>query len=151
MGTAIGIIFLGLVVVVVWVAASSMDKGRISDYVQERGGRVVSINWAPFGVGWFGEKNSRIYEVVYYDLSGNQHFATCKTSLWSGAYWTEDRISHGKAAWYDSLSPGNEPGNPVIGHLPKEATGDDSGELARLREENAHLRQALNVKNQTAD
>ena len=50
-----------------------MDKDRITAYVQERGGRIVSINWAPFGRGWFGEKNDRIYEVVYYDREGQQH------------------------------------------------------------------------------
>ncbi len=146
MGAFIGLFCIALVVIGVRLAAGSMDRDRIAGYVQERGGRVVSINWAPFGVGWFGEKNSRIYEVVYYDTSGNQHFASCKTSIWSGVYWTEDRISHGKAEWYDSLAPGNEPGNPVIGHLPKEAAGDDSGELARLREENARLHQALDAK-----
>ena len=43
------------------------------------------------GRGWFGEKNDRIYEVVYYDSNGEQHLATCKTSLLSGVYWTEDR------------------------------------------------------------
>jgi hypothetical protein len=148
---AVSIIFVILVVVAWWFAASSMDKDRIAAYVGERDGRIVSINWAPFGVGWFGEKNSRIYEVVYYDKAGNQHFATCKTSLLSGVSWTEDRISHGKAAWYDSLSPGNEPGNPVIGHLPKEAAGDNFGEVARLREENARLRQALDEKSPAAE
>ncbi|HZT80353.1 MAG TPA: hypothetical protein VFA26_09030 [Gemmataceae bacterium] len=67
-----------------WVASMSMDKGRITSYVKERGGRIVSINWAPFGKGWFGEEKDRIYEVVYYDREGNQHWATCKTSLFAG-------------------------------------------------------------------
>jgi hypothetical protein len=95
-----------------WLFLKGLDKSRITDYVQDRGGRIVSIGWAPFGKGWFGEKEERIYEVVYYDKGGNQHFATCKTSLFTGVYWTEDRVSHSKSTWYDSLAPGNEPRNP---------------------------------------
>jgi hypothetical protein len=102
----------------------SMDKGRITAYVQERGGRIVSISWAPFGKGWFGDKNDRIYEVVYYDREGNQHWATCKTSLFAGVYWTEDRITHSKAKWYAGLPQKNEPGDPVIRHIPNPAEGE---------------------------
>jgi hypothetical protein len=126
-----------------WLFARSMDRDRITNYVQERGGRIVSISWAPFGKGWFGEKEERIYEVVYYDKAGNQHFATCKTSMWTGVYWTEDRITHNKSQWYDSLAPSNEPGKPLIGQIPKEAGEDEAEELRRLREENARLRQQL--------
>jgi len=121
----------------------SLDKGRITEYIEQRGGRIVSISWAPFGKGWFGEKEERIYEVVYYDQAGSQHFATCKTSLWTGVYWTEDRVTHGKSNWYDALSPKNEPGKPLIGQIPKEAGEDPAEELRRLREENARLRQQV--------
>jgi hypothetical protein len=62
-GLVVVVVFIGLGIVA-WVAAKSLDKTRITDYVRERGGRIVSITWAPFGAGWFGEKNSRIYEVV---------------------------------------------------------------------------------------
>jgi hypothetical protein len=109
-----------------WVLATGLDKNRITEYVQGRGGRVVSISWAPFGKGWFGEKNDRIYEVVYYDASGNQHFATCKTSFWSGVYWTDDRVTHRKGRWYDALSPMNEPGNPIIRQI---SDGDEDGDF----------------------
>jgi hypothetical protein len=102
-----------------WLVAMSMDKSRITAYVEERGGRVVSISWAPFGKGWFGDKNDRIYEVVYYDAEGRQHFATCKTSLFSGVYWTDDRVSHARPQWYDRAPRHNEAGNPVIRHLPE--------------------------------
>lgn len=103
--------------IVIWVAAMSFDKDRIRDYIQGRGGRVISIDWAPFGKGWIGEKSDRIYEVADYDAEGLQHLATCKTSLFTGVYWTEDRVSHGRAVWY--------------------------AELRRLREENAQLRARL--------
>lgn len=135
--------FVLLLVVGGWALTLSLDKGRIEDYVRSHGGRVVSISWAPFGRGWFGEKEERLYEVVYYDSAGNQHFATAKTSLFTGVYWTEDRVPHAKAGWYDSVSPGNPPGQPLIRQLPQTAEAADADELRRLREENARLREQL--------
>src|SRR5216683_716114 len=95
-GVAVMIVVFAVLGIGIWVASMSMDKDRITAYVRERGGRIVSINWAPFGTGWFGEKNQRIYEVVYYDRAGDQHWATCKTSLFAGVYWTDDRVTHKK-------------------------------------------------------
>jgi hypothetical protein len=116
------IVVLGIGVALgIWALATSLDKGRITDYIQERGGRIVSISWAPFGKGWFGEKEERIYEVVYYDRDGDQHFATAKTSLWTGVYWTEDRVTHRKAEWYGRLPQSNEARNPIIRHIPDAA------------------------------
>jgi hypothetical protein len=130
----------------------SMDRDRIADYVTGRGGRVVSITWAPFGRGWFGEKNDRIYEVVYYDAEGRQHFATAKTSLWSGVYWTEDAVTHEKPSWYEKVPPTNEAGKPVVAEI-KAARGvgggppeDPFGELELLRRENQRLRDELAAK-----
>jgi hypothetical protein len=141
------VIFAGIGI---WVFSMSLDKNRITDYVQQRGGRIVSISWAPFGKGWFGEKEERLYEVVYYDKAGNQHFATCKTSFWTAVFWTEDRITHPKSKWYDSLSPTNEPRKPLIAQIPKEAVEDEAGELRRLREENARLREQLSGQKTSA-
>jgi hypothetical protein len=136
--------FLLIIVVLAIVfrlGAGGMDRGRIEEYIRERGGRIVSINWAPFGKGWFGEKNARIYEVMYYDRDGDLHMATCKTSLLSGVYWTEDRIAHRRAAWEDRLPDYDARGEPLIHSIddpePRRAPDD---ELARLREENARLR-----------
>jgi hypothetical protein len=113
------VLFFGFLILV-WFGSWSLDKDRITEYVKQRGGRVISINWAPFGRGWFGEKNDRIYEVVYYDRQGNQHWATCKTSLFGGVFWTEDRTTYHKASWYDGLPVDNVPGDPVIRHVPAE-------------------------------
>jgi hypothetical protein len=149
-----GLFLIGVIAVVaMWIISGSLNRSRIGQYIQQRGGRVVSITWAPFGKGWFGEKNETIYEVVYYDAEGNQHFATAKTSMWSGVYWTEDRMTYPKANWYGSLSPGNEPGRPVISQIPKTlpppalgAEGEsEEEELRRLREENAQLRARLGI------
>jgi hypothetical protein len=149
-----GFAILAFVVVgiVLWVAAMSFDKDRIRDYIQSRGGRVISIDWAPFGKGWFGEKSDRIYEVVYYDAEGLQHLATCKTSLFTGVYWTEDRVSHGRAVWYDKSATANEADRPLIQDIPQDwlavptnalAAEDPAAELRQLREENAQLRARL--------
>jgi hypothetical protein len=133
-----------------WYAARAWDKERIETYLRERGGRVVSINWAPWGKGWFGEKNDRIYEVVYYDAQGRQHMATCKTSYWGGVYWTDDRLTHRRAPWYERVPARNEPGDPVIKHLPGEEevamwlSEDDSAidaEIERLRKRLDELEQ----------
>jgi hypothetical protein len=64
-GIAIVVILAITVGIGLWAFTLSLDKGRITDYIHRRGGRIVSINWAPFGRGWFGEKEERIYEVVY--------------------------------------------------------------------------------------
>jgi hypothetical protein len=136
-------------VILLWVGTMALDKGRIRDYVEGHGGRVVSISWAPFGRGWFGEKEERIFEVVYYDGEGNQHFATAKTSLFTGVYWTEDRVTHPRAGWYDSLPPRNERGNPLITKLPRSSADHGDDELQRLREENARLRKELEEKKST--
>ncbi len=135
--------FVVLLVVGGWALTISLDKNRITDYIQQRGGRVVSVSWAPFGHGWFGEKEERLYEVVYYDSAGTQHFATAKTSLFTGVFWTEDRVAHGKAGWYDSASPGNPAGRTLIRQLPQAPEAADADELRRLREENARLREQL--------
>ena len=69
-----------------------MDGERIERYVSEHGGRLLSREWTPFGPGWFGEKDSRLYAITFVDQAGNTHEATCKTSMLSGVYLTEDRI-----------------------------------------------------------
>jgi hypothetical protein len=81
-----------LFAVVTRLAAGGMDRDRIREYVEKSGGEVVESQWAPFGPGWFGEKSDRIYDVRYVDKDGNEHEASCKTSLLTGVYFTEDRI-----------------------------------------------------------
>lgn len=66
-----------------------VDKNRIKDEVESKGGRVISISWNPFARGWFFEKNERHYDVTYVDRSGITLSTTCKTSLFTGVYWAE--------------------------------------------------------------
>lgn len=47
------------------VIAGRLDRNRICEYIEIRGGRVLEITWAPFGPGWFGSGRERIYDVAY--------------------------------------------------------------------------------------
>ena len=71
------------------LGADRLDRQRIRAYVKERGGQVQQIQWRPFGKGWFGERNARIYAVDLVDAHGAGHTATCKTSMGAGVYWTD--------------------------------------------------------------
>lgn len=81
-------------------AAGGMDRNRIQDYFRQRGEQLVELHWAPFGPGWFGEGNARIYQVRYRDAEGRTHSGHVKTSIWSGVYLTGDQVvcSHKKDA-----------------------------------------------------
>lgn len=68
-----------------------MDSDRVKRYIEERGGQLLKKRWTPFGKGWYGDQN-RIYAVRYLDADGNEHQASCKTSIFSGVYWTDDQI-----------------------------------------------------------
>lgn len=114
-----------VVAVVIRLAAGGLDHDRIREYVEGRGGRVVDANWAPFGPGWFGEKSDRIYRVRYLDRDGHEHEAHCKTSLWTGVYFTEDRI-------VAEAAPPDPPAAPAESAL--------EAENRRLREELERLR-----------
>ena len=81
-----------VVSIAIRLAVGSIDHDRIKHYVDERGGTVLYSHWSPFGPGWFGEQSDRIYGVRYLDKDGNEHEAHCKTSMWTGVYFTEDRI-----------------------------------------------------------
>jgi hypothetical protein len=87
-----------IVAIVIRFAAGGLDQDRVRQYVEQRGGKLLTAEWSPFGPGWFGEKSDRIYQVRYLDVDGNEHEAYAKTSMWTGVYLTEDRIvKYGKA------------------------------------------------------
>jgi hypothetical protein len=71
------------------VALHFLDKARIKEEVEAKGGRIISINWNPFGRGWFFERNERYYNVTYKDRSEAIISTSCKTSLFTGVYWAE--------------------------------------------------------------
>jgi hypothetical protein len=86
------IIPLVLLVIGARLVAGAMDGERIRRYIESDGGKLLEKQWAPFGKGWFGEQSDRIYEVRYLDRDGREREATCKTSLWTGVYWTDETV-----------------------------------------------------------
>ena len=102
METAIVIIVI-MLIIAIRIIAGWLDDGWIKGYLSERNCTLIEKKWQPFGPGWFGEKDSRIYEVTYRDAEGNIHQAYTKVSLFSGVYFTEDRITQKKP--YDAPIP----------------------------------------------
>ena len=88
------LLFLVLIAiaVVIRLVAGSFDGARVEAYVRDMGGELLDKSWDPLGPGWFGEKDSRIYQIVYRDRSGRVHRAHTKTSMMSGVYLTNDHI-----------------------------------------------------------
>lgn len=69
-----------------------IDRHRIRGYLRKRGSELHRARWSPFGPGWFGERNARIYKIQYTDSEERLHFAFAKTSLFSGVYLTRDTV-----------------------------------------------------------
>ncbi|MCC6694541.1 MAG: hypothetical protein IT365_02820 [Candidatus Hydrogenedentes bacterium] len=88
------LVFAGMIalIVVIRLVAGSFDGERVERYVAENGWELVDRSWDPFGPGWFGEQDARIYQIVYRDRQGNLHRAHVKTSMLSGVYFTNDHI-----------------------------------------------------------
>ncbi len=87
------VIFLGVTFAIVSrVIAGSFDGDRVEQYIRDMGCELLDKSWDPFGPGWFGEKDARIYQVVYRDREGRVHRAHVKTSMLSGVYLTNDEI-----------------------------------------------------------
>jgi hypothetical protein len=80
------------ILIVIRLFLGPLDKGRIAEHIHAQGGRLVQSSWEPFGPGWFGSKNERIYAVHYCDGEGNEHRSYCKTSVLSGVYFTQDTV-----------------------------------------------------------
>jgi len=70
----------------------AIDKARIRRYVEARGGKLMQARWRLFAPGWLGNRNQRMYRVVYRDADGQNHLAHCKTSMFSGVYFTGDVV-----------------------------------------------------------
>jgi hypothetical protein len=132
------IVLFAVVAIAIRLMAGGLDHDRVRAYVQSRGGRLLEANWAPFGKGWFGEKSDRIYEIRYADADGNEHRASCKTSLFSGVYFTDDRIIRYATSQADEQAE-NESGHTTDGDLQMLALEDEN---RRLREQVERLKRA---------
>lgn len=81
------IAFLIVVVIFGLVVNPRLDRNRIRENIEEHGGKVIEIDR---GWGW-GTRNDRAYEVSYVTARGKRVNATCRTSIWRGVYWVNDR------------------------------------------------------------
>lgn len=89
----IGFFLLFIVIAVVArLVAGTFDGERVESYISAMGGELLDRSWDPLGPGWYGEKDSRIYAIVYRDKLGRVHRAHVKTSMMSGVYLTNDEI-----------------------------------------------------------
>jgi hypothetical protein len=87
------IIFVGIsIAIVLRFMAGTFDGDRVEQYIRDMGCELLDKSWDPFGPGWFGEKDARIYQIVYRDREGRVHRAHVKTSMMSGVYLTNDEI-----------------------------------------------------------
>jgi hypothetical protein len=88
------LLFVGVAVIAIAIRlfAGTVDSGRIESYIEDHGGTLLEKSWDPFGPGWFGEKDSRLYKIVYRDAHGDVHEAHVKTSMLSGVYLTNDCV-----------------------------------------------------------
>jgi catechol 2,3-dioxygenase-like lactoylglutathione lyase family enzyme len=86
------ILFLAAVIVFfIRSLAGGMDRGRVEEYLRRRGAKLISASGEPLGKGWLGVKSDRIYRVLYVDAEGQERSAICRSSIWSGVYFTEDQ------------------------------------------------------------
>ncbi len=67
-----------------------LDKNRIKSEIEQRDGRVIEISWCPFARGWWAEKGERHYRVIFQDSAGRTIQTQCKSSLFTGVYWSGD-------------------------------------------------------------
>jgi hypothetical protein len=103
------------------LAAGDMDRERLRRHLEERGAKLLEARWTPFGPGWRGNRDSRLYEIRYLDQDRIEHHAFCKTNLWSGIYLKDDAVVRGA----------------------KHREASERAQVAELMVENKRLRQEL--------
>lgn len=120
-------LIFGLLALTIRLIAGGMDGDRLDSYAREQGWTIVSRTWTPFGPGWFGSQNERIYEVTYRNRAGETRRAHVKTSAFAGVYVTEDKLVR-------AASPDPAPSAP---------TPAPPSEAEQLRDENEALRRRI--------
>jgi hypothetical protein len=84
------VLFFALVAAIIILAfiwSPKLDRQRIRGNIEEHGGKVIEIVkvWE-----WSGG-NDRAYDVTYMTASGKRVNATCRTRMWRGVYWINER------------------------------------------------------------
>ncbi|MFN3411607.1 MAG: hypothetical protein ACK4YF_05565 [Exilispira sp.] len=87
-----GIVFVFIAIGSIWLIIFFICRSAAKAAVERKGNTVISIRWALFGYGWFGEKDSIIFKIKYKDMDGRIHTTYCKSGLLSGVYFSKDEI-----------------------------------------------------------
>jgi hypothetical protein len=80
----------GVIVLIMFVSVI-VDVFRVRAHVSGQQGNLISMQWAPFGPGWFvfGRKNSNLYKIEYVDRLGNSMVKHVRVSLFYGVEVTD--------------------------------------------------------------
>ena len=81
-----------ILALLLWLVNKSMDEDRVRGWLETRGNKLLECKHTPTTRGWLEEAKERLYEVRYLDTDGHEHFATCKTGMFTGITWTEDKF-----------------------------------------------------------
>lgn len=82
------VVFLVAIALCAFAVTSKFDRDRIRENIEEHGGKVIEISRVWW---WSGSRYDRCYDVTYLTARGRRVCATCRTSMWRGVYWVNDR------------------------------------------------------------
>jgi hypothetical protein len=84
------VFFLALmaaIVIFAFVLTPKLDRERIRENIEAHGGKIVEIS----KVWEWTRHYDRCYEVSYLTPRGKSVNATCRTNMWRGVCWVNDR------------------------------------------------------------
>jgi len=81
------LVALAAIVIFAFVITPKLDRDRIRENIEDHGGKVIEIlrEWGR------GTSYGRAYAVSYLTGRGKRMEASCRTSMWSGVDWINDR------------------------------------------------------------
>jgi len=85
-----------------------LDRIRVREYLDVRGCRFIDMEATAELPIPCGEYYERDYRLVYEDREGNAHDVCCRTSMWSGVYFTDDRLQQPSQPPSLSTSPSDD-------------------------------------------
>lgn len=83
-------VVLVVMVATIWMSMR-LDRIRLDRHFAQRGAKLLSRSWLPFGRGWLGSLHETIYSVRYRDVDGSERVATVHTSFLGGVHVEDDR------------------------------------------------------------
>lgn len=102
------LVALAAIVIFAFVITPKLDRDRIRENIEDHGGKVIEIlrKWGG------GTRYGRAYAVSYLTRRGKRMKASCRTSMWGGVSWINDRAPGLRADENESDESyfGDEPG-----------------------------------------